>query len=150
MIFGNEAPKFIYNPAVINQTVLLNYIQVITDKPEPEEIIHQSIFTGHREFIILGHYYIYVCKLHLYKYTTAVDGLTPQEKYDEIKQFEGNVVRFFRHSDGNYLKDSTGAEVEMFLQSIDESYYKTPDYKDLLLLKFKSTKYVDLTQGLGA
>ncbi len=150
MIHGTSAPKFIFDPTGAGTVVLLDYIQILKDKPEPEEIIHQSIFTGHREFIILGHYYIYECRLHLYKYTTVVDGLTPQEKYDEIKQFEGAVVRFFRHSDGDYLKDSTGAEVQMFLQSVDESYYKTPDYKDLLLLKFKSTEYIDLTQGLGA
>lgn len=145
MLFGNSAPKFIFDPDGENITVLLDYIVTLEDRPEEDYLIHESVFTKHRSFILKGKNWIYRCKLHLYKYT----GVTPQVKYAELKQYEGSAVRFYRHRDGDYLKDSTGAEVQMFLQSVDESYYQTSDYKDLLLLKFISTEYVDLTQGIG-
>ena len=148
MIFGTTAPKFIFNPTGLNQTVLLNYVVILKDAPEEDFLIHQSIFTGHREFILKGKYWVFDLKMHLYKYTTVVDGKTPTEKYDEIKQFEGVNLRLYRHGNGDYLKDSSNAEVEMFLESVTESYYKTTDYKDLLLLKFKSTKYVDIAKGV--
>ena len=144
MLFGSSAPKFIYEPSGANETILLDYVVIMKDEPEEDFIIHQSIFTGHREFILKGKYWVVEMKLHLYKQGN------PLVYYNTIKNYEGTNIRFFRHRDGDYLKDSTGAEVEMFLQSVDESYYQTLDYKDLLLLKFKSTEYVDLTQGLGA
>lgn len=143
MIFGTQAPKFIYDPAGDNIEVLLDYIVVLKDEEERDKIIHESVFTGHRELIIKGYYWIYECRLHLFKYDN------PQTVYENLKSFEGKTVRFFRHRDGDYLKDNAGAEVKMFLESVNESYYETTDYKDLLLLKFKSTEYVDLTQGLG-
>ncbi|MDY0082852.1 MAG: hypothetical protein RBR74_06705 [Ignavibacteriaceae bacterium] len=142
MIFGVNAPQFIYDPTGVNETVLLDYIIPLRDEAEQEILIHQSIFTGHREFIQKGFHWIYECKLHLFKYDN------PLLKYEELKQYEGLLVRFYRHRDGDYLKDSTGAEVEMFLESVDESYYQTTDYKDLLLLKFKSSNYVDLAKNL--
>lgn len=149
MIFGITAPKFVIDPYNTNVDVLLDYVVIQKDKPEEDIVIHTSIFTGHRSFIIKGKYWIVEMKMNLYKYTAAIDSLTPQQKYKELKQYEGLEMRYYRHRGGDYLKDSTGAEVKMFLESITESYYKTSDYKDLLLLKFRSTKYVDLTQGLG-
>lgn len=144
MITGQQAPKLIFNPLSDNITILLNHIVVTKDEPEEDLVIHQSIFTGHREFVIKGKYWIYECKVHLYKYTTLADSFTPIEKYQLLKDYEGQLFRFYRHREADYLKDVNGDEVQMVLQSITESYYKTTDYKDLLLLKFKSTKYVKL------
>lgn len=148
MIFGTSAPKFIFNPLGTNETVLLDYVVVVKDEPEQKRIMHQSIFTGHREFIVLKKYWLFELKMHLYKYTTAVDGKTPQEKYDELKQYEGLNVRLYRHADGDYIKQPDATEASFFLETIDESYYQTTDYKDLLLLKFRSNSYTDFSQGL--
>jgi len=142
MIFGTGAPKFIYNPTGLNEEVLLDYAIIIEDKPEADFLIHESIFTGHREFINLGKYWTIKLNINLYKQTYA------ETYFNTIKQYEGLEVRFFRHRDGDYVKDNLGAEVPFFLETIDESYYKTPDYKDLLTLKLKSTKYVDMLQGV--
>lgn len=138
MIFGTQAPKFIYDPAGDNVEVLLDYIVVLKDEEERDKIIHESVFTGHRELIIKGYYWIYECRLHLFKYDN------PQKAYEDFKLFEGKTVRFFRHRDGDYLQDADSNEVQMFLQSVDEAYYQTTDYKDLLILKFKSAEYIHL------
>lgn len=144
MIFGSEAPKFIYDPAGANIEILLDYVVIEKDEPEDDLLIHQSIFTGHREFILKGQYWIVELKLHLYK-LGITDGTA---FYNTIKLYEGMKIRFYRHRNGDYLKDSTGAEVEMFLEYVNESYYDTVNYPDYLLLRFKSTKYVDLSQGV--
>jgi hypothetical protein len=52
MIFGIEAPKFIYDYSGANTTVLLDFVTIEKDEPEKKEIIHQSIFTGPREFVV--------------------------------------------------------------------------------------------------
>jgi hypothetical protein len=144
MLFGSQAPKIIFDPAGENTTILLDYVVVLKDEPEDEILIHQSKFNGHREIELLGKYWTYTCKIHINKYSFAVNGLTPMEKYLQLREAEGKVFRFYRHRDGDYLKDSAEAEVEMFLRSVSEGYYKTTDYKDLLILEFKSTKYVTL------
>ncbi len=145
MLFGSEAPKFIYDPTGSNTEVLLDYVVIEKDEPEEDFLMHQSIFTGHREFILKGKYWVVEMKIHVYKlgYT---DGLA---YYNTLKSYEGAKLRFHRHRDGDYLKDSNGAEVEMFLEYVNESYYNTVNYPDFVLLRFKSTKYVDLSQGVS-
>ncbi len=146
MIFGNEAPKIIYDPTGTPVEILLDYVVIEKDEPEEDFLIHQSIFTGHREFILKGKYWVVEMKLHVYKLGVEA-GL---EYYNTLKQYSNNLFRYFRHRDGDYLKDSTGAEIEMFLEYINESYYSdVAEYPDYLLLRFRSTKYIDLTQGVS-
>lgn len=140
MLFGTEAPKFINDPAGTPEEVLLDYSVVIKDEPEEDRIVHQSIFTGHREFILRGKYWIFEIKVHLFKYDDPIG------KYNEIKQFEGMNVRLYRHQDGDYIKQPDGSEASFFIESIDESYYQTADYKDLLFIRFVSNNYVDLSK----
>lgn len=148
MLFGSSAPKFIFDPTGVNEEVLLDYAVVTKDEPKEDVIIHESKFTSYRVYNVKGKYWIFECKLHLYKYNSVDDGFTPKEKYEQIKSYEGKLGRLHRHSDGDYLKDSEGVGVNMVLEKVIPSYYKTTDYKDLLLLKFQSESYVDLFQGV--
>lgn len=142
MIFGSTAPKFVVDPQGASHTVVLDYIVVTKDEPEQDILIHESIFTGHREIIIKGSYWVYECDLHLFKYWS------PTTKYNTLKGYVGNEVSFYRHRNGDVLRDSSGNEVMMLFESMDEAYYQTPDYKDLLKLRFRSLKYVDLKESL--
>lgn len=148
MIFGSSAPKFIYEPAGDAVEILLDYVVIQKDEPQEDFIIHQSVFTGHREFILKGKYWIIEMKMHLFKLLEATDYATVMEYYSKLKNYQGAEVRYYRHRDGDYLKDKNGNEVKMFLESVNESYYDTTDFKDLLYLKFKSTKYVDLARSV--
>ena len=142
MIFGTTAPKFIFDPTGAATAVLLDYVNIIKDEPEEIKIMHESVFTGHREFVLLKKYWVFELKLHLYKYANPIN------KYAELKTYEGSDVRLYRHSDGNYIETPDGVDAVFFLETIDESYYQTPDYKDLLFLRFVSNNYTDLSQGI--
>lgn len=148
MIFGNDAPKIIFDPTGLNESVLLDYVIIQKDEPEEDTVIHQSIFTGHRELILKGKHWIVEMKMHLFKVAVNIDLPTAKNFYKNLKSYEGAELRYYRHRDGDYLKDKNGNEVRMFLESVDESYYETTDFKDLLYLKFKSTKYVDLARSV--
>lgn len=148
MIFGSSAPKFIYDPTGSPVQILLDYVVIQKDEPQEDFIIHESKFTRHREFILKGKYWIIEMKMHLFKIAENIDLTTAKNFYNNIKPYEGSEVRYYRHRDGDYLKDKNGNEVKMFLESVNESYYDTTDFKDLLYLKFKSTKYVDLARSV--
>jgi len=143
MIFGNDAPKFIYDPSGSPVTVLLDFAIIEKDEPEEDIVIHQSVFTGHREYIIKGKYWIVELTLHLYKH-----GVDAKTYYNTIKTYEGKNVRYYRHRDGDYLRDKNGNGITMFIDRIVESNYKTTDYPDILQLRLKSNNYVDIAQGI--
>lgn len=142
MITGTQSPKFIFDPTGTPVEVVLNNVVILKDEPEEDILIHESIFTGHREIIIKGKYWVVELKKYLFKEEDVFD------MYETLKQFEGVEVRYFRHADGDYLKDGNGNEIKMFVEDITEGHLKTTDYKDLLFLRFRSVGYVDLTQNI--
>lgn len=152
MLFGDQSPKIIIDPDGINFEIKIEYVIIKKDEAENDFLIHESVFTGYRNFItevtideivIKRKYWIVELFQHLYKYGPAA-----AVYYNTIKKYEGANVRFYRHSNGIYLKDGAGEEVPMFIEKIEENYFDTPDKKDYLFYRFKSTKYVDMTQGV--
>ena len=149
MLTGTAAPKVIFG----TNEIALDNVVILKDEPEEDYIIHPSIFTGHREFIldvvidavtIKRKYWVVEIKMNLYDLGETAALIF----YNNIKQYEGSSGKYYRHSDGDYLKDKNGDQVPMILESVVESYMKTTDFKDLLFLRFKSSKYVDLSQGV--
>lgn len=143
MLFGNSAPKIVIDPSGLNLEIALDYSVITKDEPEEDLIIHQSLFTGFKPVKILGKYWAFELKMHLYKYET-----TMREVYSQLKSYEQASVRLYRHSDGNYFMNNLDEEVLFTLVSINEGYYKSKTFKDLLFLKFKSNAYIDMTKGV--
>ena len=141
MIFGTGSPKFVYDPEGTPVTVNLDYVVILTDKPEIDLVEHKSVINGHREFILQGKHWVYEIRLHLCKYADI------RAKYEEINQYLGADVWLYRHREAAPFKDSAGDEVLFNIVSIDESYFDTPDYKDVLIIRFESKDYVNLTDG---
>jgi hypothetical protein len=147
MIFGVDAPKFVYDPAGESEaTVLLDYVVVLKDAPELDMITFEAD-NGHREFIHKGKHWEFEIRVHLFKYYEAGGLAAALAKYNEIKQYEGGDVWLYRHRDADPFMDGDGEEVLFSIISVDESYLDTTDFKDLLIINFKSKDYIDLTDG---
>lgn len=141
MIFGISAPKFVYDPTGTPATVELDYVVVLNDKPEIDLVQHKSIIDGHREFTHRGKHWFYQIRVHLFKY------VDPRSKYEEILQYQGSDVILYRHRDGDAIKDGAGNDVVFVITGVEEAYLNTPDYKDVLIVRFESKDYVDLSDG---
>lgn len=151
MLFGDESPNIVIDPDGANIEIQLQHSIITRDEAEDDFIIHQSVFTGYRTFItetIIGStpvkrkYWAVDLIQNVYKYGSGAAAF-----YNDVKQYEGTSVRFYRHSNGLYLKDYAGNEVKMFILSITEAHYPTANFDDYLIYKFRSEKYVQMNQG---
>lgn len=141
MIFGTAAPKFVYDPEGTPATVYLDYVVILKDEPEIDLIENKSVINGHREFDYQGKHWIYEIRVHLCKYSN------PRSKYEEIKQYEGDEVVLYRHRDADPFRDGSSNDVLFVITKIQEAYFDTTDYKDILIIRFESKDYVDPSDG---
>ncbi len=137
MIFGKDAPKFTVSGV---GDVLLDYSIIQKDEADHDTLKHTSEITGHVEYITRGYRWEMDVLVHLYKYAD------PYAKFTEINQYKGSKVTLYRHRDGLPFKNSAGANVEFMIEEINPSYLTTVNYEDVVLIKFRSVDYVDLSQ----
>jgi len=152
MLFGIKAPKFIKDfdlPA--EKTVNFDFCVVLEDNPVQDFIEHKSVINGHTEFINLGKHWVYTIRVHLFKYEENPDtGYTMRTKYTELKSIEGSEGILYRHRDGEPFRNNANELVTFFVESVDESYFETPLYHDLITIRFRSKDYIDKSKSVKA
>lgn len=143
-IFGEQAPKFVYNLGSLNQTeVLLDYWLPLRDEPEEREIVNESSLESVRTIIDRGDFWTYEGRINLFKYEsiTAI-----RSKFEEIYQFNKKAVTLWKHRDGQPFKDKNGNNVLFYMKVIPKNL-QTLDYKDILMVSFRSLKGIYFSNG---
>lgn len=136
MLFGSTAPKFVITGP---DTLLLDYVVVEKDEPVLDMIEQESVITGKRDFIIKGKHWEYHLRQHIFKMTGGVD----KTYYQDVKtNFEGQTGSLYRH------RDSTAFTAQFILYSVEEYYLSKYKQEDIIIYKFKSVDYVDITDTL--
>jgi len=139
-IFGVQSPKVVFETA----TITLDYSIIIQDRPVPDLILHESIINRHREWVVLGKHWVFEINLLLFKYTTGAAA-----KYAAVKAMEGGYVdQLFRRTDGVALKDSSSTLIRFLVEEVSETYLDTPDFPDILRIRFISENYIDITKSI--
>jgi hypothetical protein len=141
MIFGIQNPKIIDSGA---NTILLDNVVVLVDEPITYKLIHQSPLNGNRNVVHRGKRWTYEIRYHLFKQST--DHATI---FETLYDLLGTEVTLYRHRDKNPFQDTTGTVVPFIFKEINPVYVETVNYRDALILKFISTKFVDLTKNLS-
>ncbi len=136
MLFGVEAPKIIVNIDTTQDEVLLDYSVILKDEPELDTYGVKAVRTGKQVFTNAGKHWIFEVKIHLWKYGD------PKAKYLELKSYEGTDVYLKRHSDSGYIYDTYDNKGVFILLSVNESYTDEVNKYDVLILTFRSKKYL--------
>lgn len=144
-IFGYQNPKIVYDPSGANVTVDLPYSVIETNEPEYEYIMHQSEIDGSRKYVKRGKHWVTEIKYHLFKHEGEA-----YQKYLEINQYEGSEIIFHLHKDNPPISDGSEAAVPFILKHVIPFYITQRTYKDGLLLRFESTKFVDISKSASA
>lgn len=145
-IFGHSAPKFIGNFGDVDETeVLLNYWTTDSDEAAMKETVIESELEAYRAIIPRGDYWVFKGTVQLHKYGTLTD---IRNKFEEIYAFNRKKVVLYRHRDGEPMKDEDGEEV-LFYLTVTAKHFASLDFKDLLVLEFRSLKGVTLSNGLA-
>lgn len=141
-IFGEDSPQFVYGGA----TVELDYAVPLRDEPIYDTIAHQSAIGGDDQYSHRGYKWAYEVVINLMKYTN------PDDKFSEIVQYLGLNVSLYRHRDHQPFQDSNGDDVPFYFSECVPFYTNLEEFdtRDKLLLKFVSTKYIDISQSLTA
>jgi hypothetical protein len=140
-IFGNMSPKFVYDLGGPNQySVQLNYWVPTADEPtDDRDIIQDSELEADREIIDRGNFWLFEGRVNLYMYGSLVN---IRSKFEEIYQFHKKKVVLWKHKDKEPYKDKNGNNVLWYLKVVPKNLY-TLDYRDVLLLSFRSLKEVN-------
>lgn len=145
MIFGTGEPKFIS----AGKTVLIDHSIIKPKFIDPQELEHDSIINGTRNFITLGDYSEFTVLIYLFKYDYKVDGYTPEEKFNELIAYNHkDVDQFFPHRDGISIRDSSNNAVQFHVTNPNFYYLEDDEDLDTLELTFKSRKYTNITKSL--
>ena len=139
MIFGTRIPKFIDQSG---NTVSLEYAKILEDAPSYRMVEQESVINNYINNIHLGVHWVFKVRIHLYKHGASA-AITA---YNNLIQYLGTDVYLYPHSEGNTYKDSSGNDVLFRVQEVTPAYFETPDFKDIILMSFKSTKLVDLSE----
>jgi len=139
VITGVQEPKFITQGGT---TVNLQYAKIIANEPEYRTLEQESVLNNYINHIHLGVHWIFKVRIHLYKYA-ANAAITA---YNNLIQYLGDDVYLYPHKEGNTFVDSTGSDVLFRIQEVTPAYFDTPDFKDIILMTFKSSKLVDLSE----
>lgn len=143
-IFGGAAPKFIGNFGTeAAATVLLNHW--VTDEAayDVKEVVVESELAAERAILSRGEYFTFSGTINLFRYGTMAE---IRAKFEEIYAYHNQDVVLYPHRDGAALVDSAGDEV-LFRLTVTAKHLNRLDYKDLLVLKFRSLKAVDLSDA---
>jgi len=155
---GTGEPKFVYDHGGGGEvTVLLSNIEYLENKPIFKYIEHESEIDLDRKFEKRGQHRLVRFKMHVYKYgmPEPIDMDLVKAKFDEIIAYNksGDLVSLWLHRDGDQFKQANWATVAddalFILHSYQEIYLKTADYKDGLILEFRSVNPVDPTLGVS-
>jgi hypothetical protein len=143
-IFGNDAPKFIANFGLVNETnVLLNHWVGDKNDAEAKETIIESELSAKRVILDRGDYWIFSGIVYLFKYPTSTER---RSKFEEIYQFNKKDVILYQHSDGQPFKDASGNEV-LFFMTVRPRNLSTLVFKDILVIEFRSLSQVDFSDS---
>lgn len=133
MLFGTTAPKFVVGA----NTLLLDYVRIEKDAPVLDMIEQESVITGKRDFIIKGKHWEFEVIQHLWKVAST------KTYYEAVKStYEGATGSLYRHSDAPAFTE------QFILYSVEEYYLDEFNKQDILLYRFKSIDYVDITDTL--
>lgn len=135
MLFGSSAPKFVVGVS----TLLLDYVVVEKDEPVLDMVEQKSKLTGHKAFFIKGKHWEYHLSQHIFKMTGGAD----KTYYQNAKNnFEGQIGSLHRH------RDASAFASQFILYSVEEYYLSKYKQEDVIIYKFKSVDYVDITDTL--
>lgn len=145
-LFGTSFPKMVSVSG--NVTANFEHSLIETEWVEPNIIEHKSVVTGARNYLTsesdgFGDYSNFTVTLYLSKYDS------PAIKFNEIYAFNHTDVYFYPHSDGNPVRDSSNNNVVFHITDMKLNYLDTPDFKDVLVVTFKSKKYTNLANSLA-
>lgn len=139
MIFGTAAPKF---KAQDGEIVLLDYSKILTDRPIYSYLEQISVINGNINHIDKGYWWEYIVRIHVFKESESI------AKANKYYSYLGQDVYLYRHREAEPFKDENGNDVLFRIQEVTPSYLETSDYKDIIDIKFKSSKFIDASKTI--
>lgn len=148
-IFGVAGPKFVYDHGGPGEvTVLIDYWTTTKSEPDTSYVEQISELDLETDLIKRGTHFVFEGYTRLYKYglPEPLNMSSIQAKYDEIVQYHGMKVSLWRHRDGEQFRKGSN-DVLFYLTETIPFNLKTPDFKDALILKFRSAGSIDSSLG---
>jgi len=131
------------NKVVTAHPVNLDYWTPINDGPDTKEIIVESEIEAYRLFIPRGEFWELSGVINLMKYGSLTN---IRSKFEDIYAFNRKLVTLYKHRDGAYYKNENGTAV-LFYMTVTPKNLGTLDYRDVLLINFRSTGNIDFSDS---
>lgn len=144
-IFGSLSPKFTYDlGGTTETTVMIDYWIPTKDEAEDNRDIYQeSELEADRAIIDRGNFWTFEGRINLYKYGSLS---LIRSKFEQIYKFNKKKVVLWKHRDREPFKDLQGNNILWYLKITPANLY-TLDYRDILILSFKSLKEINFSDN---
>ena len=139
MHWGTGAPKFEDQQGNI---ILLDKAKVLQNEPVYHYLEQPSVINGFINHIHKGYWWLYVVRIHVFKYDESI------KKTNELLPYLGKDVYLYRHREADPFKNSAGEKLLFRIQEVTTDHLDTPDFRDIIDIKFKSTNYVDVSKSI--
>lgn len=146
MLFGKESPEFLLNPTSEAIIIIFNKSTIIEDKYKDDVLTHKSILTGYTTHNIKGTHHEFSIRIHLFKIEGESEQLLTLENYRYLLGKDGYLKK---HSDGYYINKKDNSNPVLYtVTQVEDGYFNTPDYKDTVIITFKSKEYIATVPGV--
>ena len=140
MLLGIQSPEFILDPFGTNVSYIFDRSVILEDKNIPDIITHKSVLTGFTRHRIKGTHHLFKIRVHLFKETTLQN---QKNLFTSYKALLGLTGYLKKHTDGIHIFKRDGSGPAMYtVTDVEDSYFDTPDFKDVMLITFKSNEYI--------
>ncbi len=143
MILGTSGKaKIIYDKGGNKERVYtFDYQAYRSLKVMSDEIVHKSALSSERTFIDIGDSLDAEFHINIFKAPSRID------EVNKIKFFNKKEVVFYPHCEGINIKQPNGEDAK-FKCNVTLSYLNTRDFKDLLIVRIRSTTDIDIWQSV--
>ncbi len=142
MIFGTSgSPRIWVNKGQSDEKVYdIDFAWFLKFEPSNQILVTQDELNGTRDHYLIARNFAFQCKTNIYK-------IGPIVEFNRLYELNGKKVVLAPHREGYQLKQGNGDDAIFFAEVI-YFYYKTRDFKDGVILKFKSETDVDLSKSV--
>lgn len=120
---------------------------VTKDTAEERGFWHESVLTGHREWITKGQHWVIEMKSNLFKESTLSTRRTDFNNLFGYLYESVYVTRYMVGSDSSVvIRDSSSVPVKFIIESFETSFLTQANYEDMVTIRLRSKEYVDMSK----
>ena len=133
--------------AYYSTSVTISNFIVNQDQAIEEGFFHESVLTGHKEWITKGYHWYLEIKTQLFKESTLATRRTNFDTLHGYLYTDVYVTRYIGTSDGAVvIRNASSVPIKFIMHKFETSFLTQANYEDILTIGLTSKDYIDMSK----